>query len=176
MSSKIIFFSKQNENFIQTNNTEMEKSQVKLPDGEHLIEGKIYIVKDGVVVEIKEVTEEQVAVIEEVAKDATPETMEEVTEEKKEEPKTELSEDKPTEEEKPKEELAEIPEVVVEETKPTPSEIEKLKEVQDEIIEELSKLRSQIETTGEEVAVEMSDIRPLWRKISDSLNVNQKSK
>ena len=176
MNLSIVELSKQNENFIQTNNTEMEKSQVKLPDGEHLIEGKIYIVKDGVVVEIKEVTEEQVAVIEEVAKDATPETMEEVTEEKKEEPKTELSEDKPTEEEKPKEELAEIPEVVVEETKPDTSEIEKLKEVQDEIIEELSKLRSQIETTGEEVAVEMSDIRPLWRKISDSLNVNQKSK
>ena len=32
---------------------------MKLPDGEHLIEGKIYVVKDGEIVEIKEeVTEE----------------------------------------------------------------------------------------------------------------------
>jgi hypothetical protein len=33
---------------------QINKYNMKLPDGEHLIEGKIYIVKDGEVIEIKE--------------------------------------------------------------------------------------------------------------------------
>ena len=33
---------------------QLNKLSMKLPDGEHLIEGKIYVVKDGEVVEIKE--------------------------------------------------------------------------------------------------------------------------
>ena len=57
-----------------------QKQKYMLPDGEHLIDGKIYVVKDGVVVEVKEVemAEEPVADSEEVA-------MEEVAEETKEE-------------------------------------------------------------------------------------------
>jgi hypothetical protein len=55
------------------------KNSMNLPDGEHLIEGKIYVVKDGVVVEVKdapievevemadeEVVEEEVVMAEEV--------------------------------------------------------------------------------------------------------------
>jgi hypothetical protein len=38
----------------------------KLPDGEHLIEGKIYVVKGGDVIDIKEVPLEDVAATEEV--------------------------------------------------------------------------------------------------------------
>ena len=41
-------------------------SMNKLPDGEHLIEGKIYVVKGGEVIEIKEVPLEDVAATEEV--------------------------------------------------------------------------------------------------------------
>jgi len=38
------------------------KNSMNLPDGEHLIEGKIYVVKDGVVVEIKDAPEAEVEV------------------------------------------------------------------------------------------------------------------
>jgi hypothetical protein len=41
-------------------------SMNKLPDGEHLIEGKIYVVKGGEVIEIKDVPLEDVAATEEV--------------------------------------------------------------------------------------------------------------
>ena len=41
-------------------------SMNKLPDGEHLIEGKIYVVKGGEVIEIKDVPVEDVAATEEV--------------------------------------------------------------------------------------------------------------
>lgn len=57
---------------------------MKLPDGEHLIEGKIYVVKDGEVIEVKDVPTEEVAmeteVIEEEVKEeemATEEVVEE---------------------------------------------------------------------------------------------------
>ncbi len=51
----------------QTNKNQINMN--KLPDGEHLIEGKIYVVKDGEVVEIKEV--EKVEASEEVALEDT---------------------------------------------------------------------------------------------------------
>ena len=51
----------------QTNKTKINMN--KLPDGEHLIEGKIYVVKDGEVIEIKEV--EKVEASEEVALEDT---------------------------------------------------------------------------------------------------------
>jgi hypothetical protein len=61
---------------------------MNFPDGEHLIEGKIYVVKDGQVVEIKEVEKEEVEmaevteeVTEEVAMEDTSVTEEEVVEE-----------------------------------------------------------------------------------------------
>lgn len=38
------------------------KNSMNLPDGEHLIEGKIYVVKDGAVVEIKDAPEAEVVV------------------------------------------------------------------------------------------------------------------
>ena len=51
----------------QTNKNQINMN--KLPDGEHLIEGKIYVVKDGEVIEIKEV--EKVEASEEVALEDT---------------------------------------------------------------------------------------------------------
>jgi hypothetical protein len=51
----------------QTNKTKINMN--KLPDGEHLIEGKIYVVKDGEIIEIKET--EKVEASEEVALEDT---------------------------------------------------------------------------------------------------------
>lgn len=51
----------------QTNKNQINMN--KLPDGEHLIEGKIYVIKDGEVIEIKEV--EKVEASEEVALEDT---------------------------------------------------------------------------------------------------------
>lgn len=61
----------------------INRYNMNFPDGEHLIEGKIYIVKDGEVVEIKEAEMEEVTeeVTEEVAMEDTAVTEEEVVEE-----------------------------------------------------------------------------------------------
>lgn len=66
----------------------LKQNNMNFPDGEHLIEGKIYVVKDGQVVEIKEVEKEEVEmaevteeVTEEVAMEDTAVTEEEVVEE-----------------------------------------------------------------------------------------------
>lgn len=133
---------------------EMEKDQIVLPDGEHLINGTIYIVKDGVVVEKKEVTAEQEEVVEAVAESA-PEAM------------------------------AETPTVVVEETPEAtpvveetpvvegePDRLAKLEATQDELMGEIAKLRAELEAPKlEETPVIMSDVRPMWRRISDGINV-----
>jgi hypothetical protein len=53
----------------------------KLPDGEHLIDGKIYVVVDGEITEIREKEEEEVVVVEEEAMSDTVVEEEEVVEE-----------------------------------------------------------------------------------------------
>lgn len=76
----------------------LNKYNMKLPDGEHRIEDKIYVVKDGEVIEIKDVEKEEVEMAdektteEEVVKEEV--AMEEVVEEKKEEVKEEVVEEK----------------------------------------------------------------------------------
>jgi hypothetical protein len=66
----------------------LKQNNMNFPDGEHLLEGKIYVVKDGQVVEIKEVEKEEVEmaeiteeVTEEVAMEDTSVTEDEVVEE-----------------------------------------------------------------------------------------------
>jgi hypothetical protein len=66
----------------------LKQNNMNFPDGEHLLEGKIYVVKDGEVIEIKEVEKEEVEmaevteeVTEEVAMEDTSVTEEEVVEE-----------------------------------------------------------------------------------------------
>lgn len=66
----------------------LKQNNMNFPDGEHLLEGKIYVVKDGQVVEVKEVEKEEVEmaevteeVTEEVAMEDTAVTEEEVVEE-----------------------------------------------------------------------------------------------
>jgi hypothetical protein len=78
---------------------QLTKYNMNFPDGEHLIEGKIYVVKDGQVVEIKEVEKEEVEMAaEEVAEETTEEVAMEdtsVTEEEvvEEEVETEMAVD-----------------------------------------------------------------------------------
>ena len=133
----------------------MEKEQILLPDGEHLINGTIYVVQDGVVIEKKEVTPEQEEVIEEVAEGLT------------------------TEEKKPLEVMEETPAPIVEEVVPVVEDdrIAKLEAAQESLMSEIAKLKSELEAPLlEELPVEMSDNRPMWRRISDGINTikNQK--
>lgn len=148
-----------NLSIIQLSKTEMEKDQIVLPDGEHLISGTIYVVKDGAVIEKKEVTPEQEEVIEEVAES----TIEEMGE-------------KPTEE--VKEVMEETP-VVVEE-KPVDEgndRIAKLEAAQEELMGEIAKLKSEMEKPlEEETPVLMSDNRQMWKRVSDSINALKNKK
>ena len=62
----------------------LKLNTMKLPDGEHLIEDKIYVVKDGEIVEIKEKEKEQMAeepAVEEEAETTVDEAAEDVQEE-----------------------------------------------------------------------------------------------
>ena len=67
----------------------LKQNNMNFPDGEHLLEGKIYVVKDGEVIEIKEVEKEEVEMAE-----VTEEVTEEVTMED-----TSVTEDEVVEEE-----------------------------------------------------------------------------
>ena len=62
----------------------LKLNTMKLPDGEHLIEDKIYVVKDGEIIEIKEKQKEEMAeepAVEEEAEDTVDEAAEDVQEE-----------------------------------------------------------------------------------------------
>lgn len=71
---------------------QLNKFSMKLPDGEHLIEGKIYVVKDGEIIEIKEEvpTEIETEMAEEVVEEEIKEE-EVMTAEVKEEVKEEIA-------------------------------------------------------------------------------------
>lgn len=148
----------------------MEEQTIVLPDGEHLINGTIYIVEGGNVVATKEVTPEQEAVVEEVA-EAAAETSdaEELEEEKK-------PEEMAAEEEKKEPEVME--ETIVEEVKTEePDRLAKLEKQQEELMSEIAKLRSELPAAETEaVEVQMSDNRPLWKRMSDGINVINKNK
>jgi hypothetical protein len=58
---------------------QIKLNNMKLPDGEHLIEDKIYVIKDGEVVEIKEVEKEPTAEVVEEELAAEPVAMEDTT-------------------------------------------------------------------------------------------------
>lgn len=69
---------------------QINKYNMQLPDGEHLIEGKIYVVKDGEVIEVKDA--EEVAMAEETPVEETEVKEEEMAEEVVEEEVTEETE------------------------------------------------------------------------------------
>jgi hypothetical protein len=58
---------------------QIKLNNMKLPDGEHTIEDKIYVIKDGEVVEIKEVEKEPTAEVVEEEMAAEPVAMEDTT-------------------------------------------------------------------------------------------------
>jgi hypothetical protein len=139
--------------------SKMEKEQIVLPDGEHLINGTIYVVSGGVVVETKEVTSEQEEVIEDVV--------------------TENMEEAPVVEEKPIEEvLEETPIVPIEETPVVEDDrIAKLEKQHEDLLLEIAKMKGEMEAPKlDELPIEMSDNRPMWRKISDAINANKNQK
>lgn len=142
--------------------SKMEKEQIVLPDGEHLISGTLYVVKDGIVIEKKEVTSEQEEIIEEVAETA-PEAMSET----------------PVEEVKPVEEMEESPTATITEETALPEDdrLTKLEKTLEELLMEIAKLKGELEAPKlEELPIEMSDKRPMWKRVSDGINANKKQK
>jgi hypothetical protein len=132
--------------------SKMENEQIVLPDGEHLINGKIYVVEGGQVVSTKEVTPEQEAVIEEVAEAAA---------------------------EAPVEELAaveEAPAVEVLEEAAAPVEDDRLAKLEaqlGEMVTEIASLRAIVEAPepSEEVEVQMQKA-PLWKTLANLRSKN----
>jgi rRNA maturation endonuclease Nob1 len=133
----------------------MENEKIVLPDGEHLINGTIYVVEGGQVVSTKEVTEQQEEVIEEVAETAA------------EKPIEELSTEVKPEEEKPTEQMSEVVEEVKTEVAPEEDRMSKLESQIGEMVTEVATLRAMIEkpTVDETVDVQMAKV-PLWKTLA----------
>ena len=131
------------------NLSKMEEQKLVLPDGEHLINGTIYVVKDGVPVATKEVTEQQEEVIEEVIEEAVEEAPV---------PVEELSEEPAVEEVQMQEE----PKVEV----VTMEMIEALEAKYNEVVEELAKMKASAEAPAEEVVEVQMSREPLWRTVA----------
>jgi hypothetical protein len=137
----------------------MENEKIVLPDGEHLINGTIYVVEGGQVVSTKEVTEQQEEVIEEVAE----KSVEKMTVHTEVKPEEQMSVH--TEEPKPATEM----EVVV----PTPEapaedeRVSKLESQLSEMVTEVATLRAMIEkpAVDETVDVQMAKV-PLWKTLA----------
>ena len=120
--------------------SKMTKEQIKLPDGEHLINGTLYVVEGGAVVGTKEVPEAQEEVVEAVAEKAAEEAPEKMAE---------VPTDAPVEDDR----------------------IAKLEKQLEETLQAVATLKAEMQAPMvEEKKVEMSDNRPLWKKISDGLN------
>ena len=49
--------------------------------------------------------------------------------------------------------------------------LSKLEKQQEQLMEEIAKMKAESQTDVEEVKVEMSDNRPLWKRMSDSINL-----
>jgi hypothetical protein len=132
--------------------SKMTENQIKLPDGEHLINGTLYVVEGGVVVGTKEVPEAQEEVVEAVAEKAAEEAPEILAEK----PATEAPE-----------KMAEVPtDAPVEDDR-----IAKLEKQLEETLQAVAALKAEMQAPIlEENKVEMSDNRPLWKRISDGLN------
>ena len=135
-----------------------ETQKVVLPDGEHLINGTIYVVQGGEVVSTKEVTEQQEEVIEEVAENAV-ESMTVHTEAK---PEEQMSVH--TEEPKPATEMEAV--VPTPEAPAEDERVSKLESQMGEMVTEIATLRAMLETPApvEDVEVQMSG--SLWRSIA----------
>lgn len=171
--------------------TKMEKDQIVLPDGEHLIDGKIYVVKGGSVIETKEVSDEQEETLKEVAEDsAKKDNAEEMSEAKEEDKKSEEMSYESKEEEKKSEEMAQAPEEKSEEMmkdktedmmeekseekseESTESEDEKIKSLEqkvDQLTDMIAEMKAnQVEKSTEEKEIKMESQKkvPFWKAVS----------
>lgn len=134
----------------------LNKYSMQLPDGEHLIDGKVYVVKDGAVVEIKD-QEEVVTEVEaaEVKEEVTEEVMEsepEVMEEVKEE---EMAVDPATDSEAILSIVAPL-----------------LEEMRNEILQVIADLKNEIAEASEEVEDATAEIEMSASKIGFSNYIN----
>ena len=129
----------------------MENEKIVLPDGEHLINGTIYVVEGGQVVSTKEVTEQQEEVIETVAETAAEKPVEELSAEVKPEV----------------EKMAEVVEEVKTEVAPEDDRMSKLESQLGEMVTEVATLRALIEkpAVDETVDVQMAKV-PLWKTLA----------
>lgn len=141
------------------NKTEMEKSKFMLPDGEWTMDGKIYIIKDGEIAEIKEPEVKE----EEVTLEAEPKVEEEVKEE------VNLEAEPKVEEEVKEEEEVKLQDEPMAEPTVEPSMEETIIKVVDERIEvlinEIADLKSQLLAMKNEEKLEdrmefKADIKP----------------
>lgn len=117
------------------------KNSMKLPDGEHLIEGKIYVVQGGEVVEIKDVPVE-------------------AEEEKVEDPKEEEMAEDPKEEEPKEEEMAEDPQA------PAGVDEAKVVEIVQPMIDEVLRVVADLKTMIEDKEIEVEDKEEMKKEYS----------
>jgi hypothetical protein len=137
--------------------SKMENEKIVLPDGEHLINGTIYVVEGGQVVSTKEVTEQQEEVIETVAETAAEKPVEELSAEVKPEV----------------EKMAEVVEEVKTEVAPEDDRMSKLESQLGEMVTEVATLRALIEkpAVDETVDVQMAKV-PLWKTLASLRSKN----
>ena len=170
------------EETVNTKTEIMEKDQIKLPQGEHLIDGKIYIVDEGgSVIEIKEVTDEQEEIIKDAAEGQAEKSedmekdekkSEEMAEDKKEEEmKSDKKEEEMESEKKPEEKMEETDTETETETETeymTKADGEKLSKQIEEMKEMLAEKEAEkIETEVPEKVVEMSSQKqPMFKGLA----------
>ena len=124
--------------------------KVAVPDGEHLINGTVYVFENGQPVSVKEVTPEQEEVIEEVAEEAV-ETMSETPKKEETTPVTAMETVAPTPAATP----------ATEEDR-----LSKLESQMGEMVTEIASLRAQLEMPAPtEVDVKMEKT-PLWKTLA----------
>jgi 8-oxo-dGTP pyrophosphatase MutT (NUDIX family) len=135
----------------------MENGKIAIPDGEHLINGTIYVFKDGQAVSTQEITEQQEEVIEEVVETAAEKPVEELS--------TEVNPEV--------EQMAAVVEEVTTEVAPEDDRMSKLESQLSEMVTEVATLRALIEkpAVDETVDVQMAKV-PLWKTLASLRSKN----
>jgi hypothetical protein len=118
---------------------------MKLPDGEHLIEGKVYVVKGGEIIEIKDAPKEEVAMESESVVE------EEVTTE------TEPIDEQPAPEELATEEVVKEEKMAVDPTTDAEAVLAIVTPILEEQVNNLLKIIADLKTQIEEMLVEKSE-------------------
>jgi hypothetical protein len=123
----------------------LKLNNMKLPDGEHLIEGKVYVVKGGEIIEIKDAPKEEVAMESESVVE------EEVTTE------TEPIDEQPAPEELATEEVVKEEKMAVDPTTDAEAVLAIVTPILEEQVNNLLKIIADLKTQIEEMLVEKSE-------------------